>query len=180
MEFQLLRWYKRLITGLLGGGWGWQRELGTTCDSVWDSYVPLSKSLHFPIGQCQKEMWVGLKACLVGFPGYVNKGRLKNCLFFESGSSFLRAEASLCPADSFVICRTRRIPRMKCRKPPQRNESKESVQWVVRLAHRCHLRHGYRNRPWHPRQRWPGGALSSSVWRAFTGKGKETSSEYRL
>lgn len=147
---------------------------------MWDSYVPLSKSLHFPIGQCQKEMWVGLKACLVGFPGYVNKGRLKNCLFFESGSSFLRAKASLCSADSFVICCTRRIPRMKCMKPPQRNESRESVRWVVCLAHRCHLRHGCRNRPWHPWQRWPGGALSSGVWRASTGKGKETSSEYRV
>lgn len=42
----------------------------------------------------------------------------------------------------------------------------------------CH-RHGCRNRPWHPGQEWPGGALSSGVWRAFTGKGKEMSSEYK-
>ena len=140
-----------------------QKELGTTCDSVWDTYVPLSRPLHFPIGQCQKEMWVGLKACLVGSPGYVKKGRLKNCLFFESGSSFLRAKASLCSTDSFVICCTRRIPRMKYRKPLQRNESRESVRWVVCLAHRCHLRHGCRNRPWHLRPRWPGGVLSSGV-----------------
>lgn len=56
-------------------------------------------------------------------------------LFFESASSFLRAKASLCSTDSFVICRKRKIPRMKHQTLLQRNESRESVQWVVSLWH---------------------------------------------